>query len=435
MCGLAGFSGYGREEDIVRMTRLLAHRGPDSSGAFNDAEMSLWLGHARLEVLDPTGGHQPMTDKSESIVVVFNGEIYNHRELRKDLEARGHRFRSHHADTEILIHGYKEWGADLPERLNGMFAFAIFDQRRRQLFLSRDRFGEKPLFYAETADAFVFGSEIRSVLAHPSVDDALDRGALKKFFAHGFFPAPHTAWRTVRKLPAGHSMTIDLATRRSNQQRYFSFRIEADQRPAGDIPEKQLVEELRALLDQSVQRRLEADVPLGILLSGGIDSSAILAMAARHRDPATIDAFTIGFEEASFDETAYARQMAEVVGCRHHVSRCDLGEARDLLDPLLARIDEPTGDPSILPTFLLTRFAREQVTVALGGDGGDELFAGYDPMAALGPSQLYSRYVPPPLHRLMRRAVGFLPVSDRNMSFDFKLKRWMRALAHGPQFW
>lgn len=433
MCGIAGIVGPGSPALIAAMTGVLSHRGPDSAGIWRSEDESLFLGHRRLAVLDITGGAQPMWNGDKTIGVIFNGEIYNHHDLRRQLTDRGHVFRSDHSDTEVLVHGYAEWGDALPEHLNGMFAFAILDRFRHRLFLARDPFGKKPLFYTDQPGLFAFASEIDALLLHPELDLVPDRQALKKFFAYSFFPAPYTPYRAIRKLPGGHRMTVDLKSLEPRIEQYWSFRIEPGAAPPGGPSAWE--DELRHLLSEAVKRRLESDVPMGILLSGGIDSSAILALAAKHLPKDEIHSYTMGFDEASFDESTYAQAVADHIGVHHHAETCSLDTARSDLDSLLDRLDEPLGDSSILPTYLVSRFARRDVTVALGGDGGDELFAGYDPFQALAPTSLYGRIVPPPLHGLLQRMAGLLPRSDDNLSLDFKVRRWLRGANQEPALW
>jgi len=434
MCGIAGFAGRGDRADLLAMMGALAHRGPDGQGLFVDDTPRVFLGHRRLAILDIEGGHQPMWNEDHRVGVIFNGEIYNHAELRRDLEARGHVFRSDHSDTEVLVHGYEEWREGLPERLNGMFAFAVYDKPRRRLFLARDRFGEKPLYYVHQGDLFAFASELTGVACHSAFDARPNPLALQKLFAYGYIPAPHALYEGSRKLPGGHHLTLDLTDNSIKVASYWRFRIEADD-SLGDAAEPALVDELDHLLSQAVRRRLISDVPLGVFLSGGIDSSTVLAMAAQHRPVGSIKTFTIGFTEPSFDESPYARRMAAAVGSAHQEKRLDLDTARDLLPSVLGRLDEPLGDASILPTYLLSEFTRQHVTVALSGDGGDELFAGYDPFKALGPARLYAAAVPHGLHRGIRRLAEFLPISTRNMSFDFKLRRALAGLSHPASAW
>jgi len=432
VCGIAGFVGKGDQATLAAMCDAIEHRGPDGRGSFADSLRRVYLGHLRLAILDLECGAQPMWNETESVCVVFNGEIYNHRELRGELTSLGHRFASDHADTEVLVHGYEEWGEDLPGRLNGMFAFAIYDLATGRLFLARDRFGEKPLFYVSIPGFFAFGSELSAVLAHPATPREVDSAALRKYYAHCYFPSPHTPYRAIRKLPGGHCLTMDVRSGAVRIREYWRFDIPAEPQ-AGN--EDELAEELRFLVSQAVKRRLESDVPLGILLSGGVDSSAILACAANYADAASLRTFCIGFNEPSFDESGYAQTMADFIGANHRTELCDLEKARLSLPAILRKIGEPIGDPSLLPTYLVSAFARKHVKVALSGDGGDELFAGYDPFKALAPSYLYQALTPRKLHPALQRLAGCLPLSDRNMSLDFKLRRWLRGVAYPPALW
>ncbi len=434
MCGIAGFAGRGDRGVLEVMTDRLSHRGPDGVGFYVDPDRPVHLGHRRLAVIDPDNGHQPLWNEDGAVGVVFNGMIYNHVTLRTELQAQGHRFRTDHCDTEVLVHGYEEWGRGLLGRLNGMFAFAIFDRARGRLLLARDRFGEKPLFHARVNGTFVFASELTALRAHPDLADAApDHGALRKYLAYGFLPAPLTPYRGILKLPHGHALEVDLDAGRDALHRYWRFAIEPDAAPPGGPAA--WAEQLDELLGRSVAARLDSDRPLGVFLSGGIDSSAILSHVADHRPASGIDTFSIGFREPSFDESAYAALMADHVGSRHHTELCELDDARGLIANLPAIIDEPLGDSSILPTYALCRFARRHVTVALSGDGSDELFAGYDPFKVLKLATWYGRLVPRPLHAAVAAAAARLPPSERNMSLDFKLNRGLRGLGLRPALW
>ena len=375
-----------------------------------------------------------MWNEDRTVCVVFNGEIYNHGELRAELQRCGHVFRSDHSDTEVLVHGYEEWGSALPARLNGMFAFAVYDQTAKRLFLARDRFGEKPLYYTHESGFFAFASELNALAAHRGCDRAIDSRALQKFFAYGFIPAPACLFRHSRKLPGGCHLTYDVTSGALRTTRYWRFEIEADE-SLNERSDDDLAEQLRALLGQAVRRRLISDVPLGIFLSGGIDSSAVLAFAAKEGAANRLKTFTIGFREKSFDESGYARQMAATIGCEHREDILEKQAMLDVMPQVLSRLGEPLCDPSILPTYLLSAFTRKHVTVALSGDGGDELFAGYDTFAALGPAQAYARCVPAPMHRGLRRLASWLPVSSRNMSLDFKIRRALTGLSYAQPFW
>jgi asparagine synthase (glutamine-hydrolysing) len=324
------------------MTHALAHRGPDGHSEFVDDALRVHLGHRRLAVIDVETGQQPMWNEHGDVCVVFNGEIYNHAELRTELERRGHRFASDHSDTEVLVHGWEEWEEELPLRLNGMFAFAVFDRRRRRLFLARDRMGEKPLYYTARPDLFAFASELTALATHRSVEADIDPRSVHKLLAYGYLPAPNALFRRCAKLPAGHFLTLDLSTGRSATRCYWEFRIEPDE-ALTPADEPRLIEELRSLLGEAVRRRLASDVPLGIFLSGGLDSSACLLMAAAHRPAQTIETFTIGFNEPTFDEAPYAREVAGFFGTRHREQYLDLASARDFIRPVLDALDEPIG--------------------------------------------------------------------------------------------
>jgi asparagine synthase (glutamine-hydrolysing) len=434
MCGIAGFIGAGTAADLRAMTDAIIHRGPDGDGYFADQHLPVFLGSRRLAVVDIAGGAMPMWDAQGDICVIQNGEIYNHRDLRRELEALGHRFTSDHADTEVLVQGYKAWGEGLFVRLNGMFAVAIYDRHRKRLVLARDRFGEKPLFYGVTGACFAFASELRAILVHPAFKSAsASKIGLMKFFAHGFFPGAHTPYDGISKLPAGHLMVIDAATGARDIRAYWTFEIVPDAQPTGSIDD--WAEELDQHLGTAIGLRLQADVPVGIFLSGGVDSSAVLSYAADNRKAADLKTFAIGFREASFDESSHAAAVAAHIGATHHLEICDLEAARDQLPAVLDAVGEPIGDSSILPTALLSAFARKHVTVALTGDGGDELFAGYDPFKVLGRAALYDALVPGPVHAAVKAVAARLPVSDQNMSFDFVLNRGLKGLKHPASLW
>jgi asparagine synthase (glutamine-hydrolysing) len=435
MCGLAGFVGAGALADLRAMGAAIVHRGPDGEGIHIDSAQRVHLLHRRLAIVDLAGGEQPMWNEDRSVAVIFNGEIYNHLELRAALVAKGHTFRSDHSDTEVLVHGYEEWGEDLPARLNGMFAFAIHDMPRRRLFFARDRFGKKPLYYTCRAGLFAFASELTALLRHPGVERRLDRRSLQKLFAYGFIPSPRSLYEGVQRLPGGHQMMFELdRPGEVRVRKYWEFAIEtASAIPAN--PEAAWGEELRHLLSQAVRRRLMSDVPLGVFLSGGIDSSAVLAYATAALPAGAVRTFSIGFREPSFDESANARAVAAHFRTEHHEEILGIERARELVPEVLGRLDEPFGDPSIVPTFQLCEFARRRITVALGGDGGDELFAGYDPFKALGVARWYNALVPAWMQGGIRSLAELLPVSDANMSLDFRIKRGLRGASYPPCLW
>ncbi len=379
-----------------------------------------------------------MWTADREVGVVFNGEIYNHGELRDQLKALGCQFLTDHSDTEVLLHGYRTWGDAFVERLNGMWAFVLYDRGRKRLFGSRDRFGKKPLYYFHEGDTFGFASELPALAAHPKCPRTVSELSLQKYYAYCYIPAPRSIYERVYKLPGGHSFSLELATNTLKTWQYWEFVLESDgSDPTAIAPARidALCQEISATLEASVQRRLMSDVPLGVFLSGGIDSSAIAALAAKHVPAGQLNTFSIGFDEASFDESSYARQMAAHLGTRHREDILDLDKSVALLPEIVSRLDEPLGDGSLLPTYLLSRFTRQHVTVALGGDGGDELFAGYDPFRALKLAETYSKLVPRPVHQGIRMMASLLPVSHRNLSLDFKLKRTLSGLSYPAPMW
>ncbi len=434
MCGIAGFFGAGDANVLQRMADRLVHRGPDDEGFSIDADQRHFLAFRRLAILDIPGGRQPMTSADGTYTLVFNGEIYNFRELRAELVLLGAVFRSDHSDTEVLLHGYRTWGNELPQHLNGMWAFAIVDRERRRVFLSRDRFGKKPLYWCLRNDTFVFASELTALREHPLTPTELSADALRKYFAYGFVPAPLTFLAGANKLPAGHSLSFDLQLRATRVTRYWRYQPEpADVRPAGI--EQRWIEEFTSLLDAAVARRLVADVPVGCFVSGGIDSSTVAALAMKHVGRDRLKTYSIGFREASFDETHYASLVARHIRAEHHVENLSIERALEILPDLALRLDEPIADSSILPTSLLCQHARRDVTVALGGDGADELLAGYDPFRALRYARWYRRVIPKPVHQAISHLASRLPVSHGYMSFDFRLKRTLRGLDHPAHLW
>ena len=425
MCGVAGMVGPAAVDRgvLAQMTRVLRHRGPDDEGfhvaAYEDG-VSVGLGFRRLSIIDLDTGNQPLANEDRSLQLVFNGEVYNYRELRAELEGRGHRFATN-ADTEVIVHLYEEVGPRCVERLNGMFAFALWDEPERRLMLARDRFGKKPLYYAETDGGLLFGSELKSLLEHPRCPRELDHESLAAYLAAEYVPTPRAIFAGVRKLPAGHLLVWQGG--RSRLEQYWDLSFEKD---GGERSEEDYADELRSRLRDSVRRRLVSDVPLGAFLSGGIDSSSVVAFMSEALPAGAVKTFSIGFAEESFDESAHARRVARHFGTDHHEDVFTARAMAELLPTVADVLDEPFADASILPTYLLSRFTREHVTVALGGDGSDELLAGYPTFAADGVAHLY------PLPRVLHERVAVpladrLPVSTANFSFDFKLKRFLRG--------
>ena len=373
MCGIAGFIApreadkLSKAELLNRMCSIIAHRGPDDQGTMIDRQAA--LGMRRLSIIDLAGGHQPLSGCDKAVSVVFNGEIYNFRELQRDLEARGHRYHTN-SDTESIAHAYEEYGADCVKHLRGMFALAIWDARTDKLFIARDRVGKKPLYYTLTPQGtFVFGSELKCLLEHPEVEREINLEALDAYLTFGYVPDPLTIFRDIHKLPAGSRLTF--AGGRITVEQYWDFNFE----PFESLDENEYLEELRRLLDEAVRLRLVSDVPLGAFLSGGVDSSTVVGLMAQAMTQ-PVKTFSIGFNEDSYSELKYARVTAKHFNTDHHefIVTPDICH---IVDELVWHFDEPFADSSAIPTYMVSKLAREHVTVALSGDGGDELFAGY----------------------------------------------------------
>ena len=376
MCGIAGFIDYWerraiepviRKRLLKRMNDVIRHRGPDDEGFF--LKDGVALGMRRLSIIDLAGGAQPISGEDGSVTIVFNGEIYNFQELRPELEKRGHTFKTH-SDTETIVHAYEEYGPECVKHLRGMFAFAIWDDKKREVYIARDRVGKKPLYYTvTTGGTLVFGSEVKSLLEHPEVKREINLEALDAYFTLGYVPDPLTIFRGVSKLPPGHYLTFSAG--RLNIQQYWDFNFE----PGDSRKPEDYLDELRTLLDESVRLRLISEVPLGAFLSGGIDSSTVVALMARQMNQ-PVKTFSIGFNEDSYNELKYARLTAKQLGTDHHEFFVT-PQICNVIDDLIWHFDEPFADPSAIPTFMVSKLARDHVTVALSGDGGDELFAGY----------------------------------------------------------
>jgi len=418
MCGIAGIASHDRggldRRALAAMSGALAHRGPDDAG---EARLDgCLLAARRLSIIDVEHGHQPISGCRDRVTVIQNGEIYNHAALRDQLRARGHAFRTR-CDTEVLAHAYEEWGDDFVDRLRGMFALALWDRPRRRLLLARDRFGIKPLFYAAGGGRLAFASELTALAHAPGFSRELDPDAVEAFLALNSIPAPLSAYRAARKLPPGHLLAWCDGQVRLERYARPAPTPAAKQR---DEPAAALAAEARERLRDSVQAHLIADVPVGVLLSGGIDSSALTALAAE-LSSGPVATFSIGFEERSFDELELARLVARRYGTDHHelVVRPD---AAELLPRIAAAYDEPSGDSSALPVYLVCGLAAGHVKVVLSGEGGDELFGGYQTYVAdrLAP-------VAGPLARAARPLVERLPSATGRVPLDYKLKRFARA--------
>jgi asparagine synthase (glutamine-hydrolysing) len=426
ICGVAGEGGASGIELVRRMCQAMVHRGPDDEGSQHLDGVT--LGMRRLSIIDLDGGHQPIRNEDSTVWVVQNGEIYNHLELRDQLIAAGHLFATQ-SDTEVLVHGYEQWGEGLLERLNGMFAFALLDRPRGRLLLARDRMGIKPLHYAINGRRLVFASELKALLCDPALHRGIDPAALDQYLALEYVPSPRCIVRGISKLPPAHALTWTVADGEHHLRRYWAPDLAAGERDARARSLDEHCEELRAVLRESVRKELISDVPIGVFLSGGIDSSAVTAMMSQLGGD--VKSFSVGFAERSFDEAPYAREVARHLGTEHRELTLEPAMLLDLIPQLPTLLDEPLGDASIIPTYLLSAFTRRHVKVALGGDGGDELFAGYPTMRAHRLAGYYRRT--PRLLRegLVGPVVRRLPVSRDNLSFDFRAKRFVGG-AHHP---
>jgi asparagine synthase (glutamine-hydrolysing) len=415
MCGIAGFVGRGNEKILKEMTDALTHRGPDDEGFF--VEDNIFLGHRRLSIIDLKTGQQPMFNEDKSIVVIFNGEIYNFQELKKDLGE--HIFESN-SDTEVIVHGYEKWGESVFEKLKGMFAIALWDSRTKKLILARDRFGEKPLYWSRGPLGFVFASELKALVAHPSFKKEVDFSSLAKYFFFEYIPAPHTIFKNIYKLKPGQQLVLQ--NTRVKIQPYWQ--MEFSHPPKTPLSLREIRENLENHIDQSVKEKLISDVPLGIFLSGGLDSSTI-AYFAQKNSPSPIKTFSIGFEESSFDESKWARLIAKRLGTEHYEKVFSSKEMQDLIPVVFERLDEPLADASILPTYLLSKTARGRVTVALGGDGGDEFWLGYPTFLAHKVFPVFNLFPELIKKKLLRSLASSLPVSFKNFSLDFKASKFL----------
>jgi asparagine synthase (glutamine-hydrolysing) len=409
------------------MCQTIVHRGPDDEGIYADGPFG--LGMRRLSIIDLSGGHQPIHNEDKSIWIVFNGEIYNFPELRRDLENRGHKFYTH-SDTEVIVHLYEEMGTDCVKTLRGMFAIALYDKRKQSLLLARDRLGKKPLHYALHQGRLFFGSEIKTILAVAPELAEVDQEGLLQYFYFGYIPDPHTAFKRIHKLQPGCLM--EYAGGQIKIRQYWDVPAYATQ-PA--ISEEECLQELERRLEEAVRIRLISDVPLGALLSGGVDSSIIVALMARVSS-GPVKTFSIGFRAEQFNEAEYARLVAERFGTEHHELVVD-PNLEETLTFLSKMLEEPFGDSSMLPTYYVSRMARENVTVALSGDGGDELFAGYDRYLIAMERQKFDR-VPRWLGQLYRDQVhGRLPagVYGKNLAWNASLNsrdRYLDSVAYFP---
>lgn len=430
MCGVCGFAYRDRERvpepDVLdAMLRAIEHRGPDASGV--RLAPGVALGHRRLSVIDLVGGVQPMADPNDRTAVTYNGEIYNFLELRKELASKGWRFLTN-SDTEVLLAGYKTWGLDVLDRLDGMFAFAIWDDDEQKLLLVRDRLGVKPMYWATVGtDGIAFSSELTSLIQHPAVERRLDRGALARYLAFGHIPGDDSLLAGIHRLSPGTYLTWSRPRGRVETGKFWCmakvWRAAANHaRPAAESGQ---VETFAGVLADAVKKRLVSDVPLGAFLSGGLDSSTVVALMSRHHRDG-VETFSIGFDEDSFDESPWARRVAAELGCNHHERRSAV-RSPELLIEIADKLDEPLADTSIIPTYVLCKMARERITVALSGDGGDELLAGYVTHRA----DRYRRLVGmlgPLIPKMGLSLLRRLPQDRSKVSLQFKARQFLDAV-------
>lgn len=423
MCGITGFAGAGSEEDILRMTNRLLHRGPDDKGTYISHKIG--LGHTRLSIIDLSqSGHQPMWNDKENIAIVFNGEIYNFKELKKEFNLdKKYHFRSE-TDTEVILRLYEELGEKCFEKLDGMFAIAIYDANANKIILARDRIGEKPLYWGVFSGTFVFGSELDAVLLHPKVKTEINFDALSQYLVREYVPAPLSIFTGIYKLEPAHYLIYQ-----SGQISKTSFW--GISRQTNKISFQEALDKFDQILERSVCDRLVADVPVGIFLSGGIDSSTI-AYYAQKLSNNKVKTFSIGFNEESFDESVFARQVSEFLSTEHYHRKVTAQDSIDTISLAIQASGEPFADPSIIPTMLLAEFTRKEVIVALGGDGGDELLAGYPTFQA---EKLVSIYEHLPLfirNNLIEPVINALPASDKNFSLSFQLQKFIEGANFPP---
>jgi len=428
MCGICGYFnlkdglGDNRPGGIIKaMLGRLVHRGPYDEGVFEDGHVC--MGMRRLSIIDIKGGHQPQFNEDRSIAVIFNGEIYNYRELKGELESRGHVFQSQ-SDTEILPHLYEEYGDDFVSGLNGMFAIALYDSKQRRMLLVRDRMGIKPLYYAQDGENIAFASEIRSLREVPSVSGRVCFEALDSYFAFEYVSAPLTIYRDIKKMLPGEMIRADKQGRENI--RYWHPVFEKNEHD-----EKYLIEKIREIFFSSVKYRMISDVPLGVFLSGGVDSSLITGVMSQYEKD--IKSFSIGFEEETFNELGWAKEASDFFHTQHCAHLLEESRAIELIPGILESLDQPLADASIIPTYLVCMLSRPHVTVALSGDGGDELFLGYDTYKAYRIAS-FLRWMPGMMTWMMGRAAGLMPVSEKRLGFEYRLKKFLKGLALRPEY-
>ena len=422
MCGISGFiysnANYEQKKAIINsMLYTIKHRGPDDYGYFIDNWAT--IGMQRLSIIDLKHGHQPIFTDDKLYSIVFNGEIYNYKDLKRKLKKKGYIFRTN-SDTEDVLAAYRIWGTMCLDELDGMFAFTIYDRAKRELFLARDPYGIKPLYYTQQPQFFAFASELKSLLKFPLFEKEINTEALHYYLLSQYVPAPMSIFKGIQKLMPGQYMIINEDGRFTKNYFTYSFRPKYRVKSEFDIQMK-----LKSMLENAVAKRMISDVPLGSFLSGGIDSSLVTAIMQKKAGAKKVNTFSIGFKEKSFDESHYAKQVARYLGTKHHHKVFTATDAIKVMPEIMLKLDEPFADASILPTFLLSQFTRKHVKVALSGDGADELFGGYPTYYAHTLADKYSSFLP---YSMLKKLGKLLPVSDNNMSFDFKVNRFVKGL-------
>ncbi len=425
MCGIAGFIGKGNREDLKSMINAISYRGPD----YQCTELigNVGLAHARLSIIDLSPeAQQPFYTADKTISMVFNGEIYNYLELKKELLKLGkYSFRTT-SDTEVLVYLYQEYGEKFLEKINGMFAIAIYDFNKEQLLLTRDRMGKKPVYYSVINDTLIFASELKAILKHPLVKKDLNYNAINEYLTFDYIPTPNTIFNNIYKLEASQYLIFKDA-KITNKRAYWKVNFTEQ-----NISFSDATATLDVLLNNAVRDRLMSDVPLGVFLSGGLDSSTV-AYYAQKNAKVPVNTFSIGFSEKSYDESDYAKLVAKKIGTKHHEEFLSASTSLTLIPDIISKLDEPFADPSIIPTYFLSKFTRKHVTVALGGDGSDELLGGYPTFISDKFLKAFSLF-PKSLIRSFSALTNLLPPSDKNISLDFKLTQFFKGLEESSQY-
>jgi len=420
MCGIVGVVTNSKEINrklLFRMAEVLNHRGPDDSGIWISPDKKIGLGHRRLSIIDLSeAGKQPMSDKDGKLHIVYNGEIYNYLKIRKELENKGYRFRSK-TDTEVILYAYKAWGTDCLHKLNGMFAFGIYDIEKKKIFIARDRIGKKPLYWAQYKGKFIFSSELKSILCDSEFPKDIDYRALNFYLTFGYIFLDFTIFKYARKLPPAHMMVYDLENDRISISKYWNIPEQDNKK----YKEEELLEELEYLLEDAVRIRLMGDVPLGAFLSGGLDSSLVVAMMYRISG-GNVKTFSIGFQDKKYNELPYAKIIADYFGT-DHTEFVVKPEKFDVIDELGTHFDEPFADSSLIPTYYVSKMTRKYVKVALSGDGGDELFGGYSTYIATLGNRYINKFVPFPIRKIISNCAE--KISDKN-----KIKKQLLRLKY-----